>query len=354
MSPSSLRPPSGHLHLPSSTDNRRSVEDELNSFPQYKATINLEGAFYEVHFLALFSQKKDATPILFAHGWPGSVLEFVPMLQMLKEKYTPATLPHHVIVPSLTGFGFSSAPPVDRPFTALTQATLFDALMQGLGFGKKNGGYLAQGGDVGSFVVRIMSKFEGCNGIHVNFFPLLGKSVDEKGLDKIDRTAVARSNMWSGFGTGYLIEQATKPGTIGAVLESSPVAVLAWIGEKLAYAKAKDTMAFLLAEVSLYWFTGTAATCIWFYRSGSGAGAVKEGPSVAFPPTKIEKPMGYSQFVEEVYPTPISVVKPIVGDLVWSKRHLTGGHFAALERPDAIWEDVTDFAKVVEGRKTKL
>lgn len=306
-----------------------------------------------MHFLALFSEKADATPILFAHGWPGSVLEFVPMLQLLQGKYTPATLPHHVIVPSLTGFGFSSAPPVDRPFTALVQATLFDKLMAGLGFGAERGGYLAQGGDVGSFVVRIMSTFDACNGIHVNFFPLLGKAVDEKGLDEVDRKAVARSNLWSGFGTGYLVEQATKPGTIGAVLESSPVAVLAWIGEKLAYAKARDTTHFLLAEVSLYWFTGTAATCIWFYRSGSGAGAVKDGPSVAFPPVKITKPMGYSQFVEEVYPTPISVVKSLV-NLVWSRRHLTGGHFAALERPDAIWDDVTEFAQVVNGRKTKL
>lgn len=332
---------------------RRSVEDELNAFPQYKATVVEDGVRYEVHFLALFSQKADATPVLFSHGWPGSILEFVPMLQLLAEKYTPATLPHHVIVPSLTGYGFSSPPPVDRPFTGAVQAAIFDGLMRGLGFGAENGGYLAQGGDVGSFVVRIMTKFDSCNGVHVNFFPLLGKKVDTNGLDKVDQAAVARSNMWSGFGTGYLVEQATKPGTIGAVLESSPIAVLAWIGEKLAYAKARDPMHFLLAEVSLYWFTGTAATCLWFYRSGSGAGVAKDGPSVAFAPSRIEKPFGYSQFVEEIYPTPISVVKPLV-NLVWSKRHLTGGHFAALERPDAIWEDVVDFAKAVNGRKTKL
>lgn len=187
----------------------------------------------------------------------------------------------------------------------------------------------------------------------MNFFPLLGKAVDRKGLDDVDQKAVSRSEQWSGFGTGYLIEQATKPGTIGAVLESSPVAVLAWIGEKLAYAKAADPERFLLAEVSLYWFTGTSATCLWFYRSGSGSGVVKTGPSVAFAPSKITKPVGYSQFIEEIYPTPISVVEKLV-NVVWAKRHLQGGHFAALEQPKLIWEDVSAFAEVVNGKKAKL
>lgn len=164
---------------------RRSVEAELNAFPQYQATITEDGVKYKVHFLALFSERKDATPILFSHGWPGSILEFVPMLQLLQKTYTPATLPHHIIVPSLIGYGFSSPPPTDRPFTGAVQAAIFDGLMRGLGFGKEHGGYLAQGGDVGSFVVRIMTKFDGCNGKSIQSSSTSGALVFTRNLQAL-------------------------------------------------------------------------------------------------------------------------------------------------------------------------
>lgn len=118
-----------------------------------------------MHFLALWSQKPDAVPIVMSHGWPGSVLEFTPLLKHLTETYAPATLPYHVLVPSLIGYGWSSPPPLDRPFSSRDNAGIWDALMRGLGFSKDKGrGYLAQGGDIGSFVTRQLSQHESCLG----------------------------------------------------------------------------------------------------------------------------------------------------------------------------------------------
>jgi microsomal epoxide hydrolase len=95
---------------------RREVEANINSFPSFTLPVQHDGRAYSIHFVALFSERKDAVPILALHGWPGSFLEFLPILRLLKEKYTSATLPYHIVVPSLPGYGFSYAPPIDRDF----------------------------------------------------------------------------------------------------------------------------------------------------------------------------------------------------------------------------------------------
>ena len=125
------------------------------------AALEHKGNNFNVHFMALFSKKPDAVPIVLTHGWPGSVLEFVPLLHHLSKVYTPETLPVHLVVPSLIGYGFSSPPPLDDDFTTGDNAALFDKLMTGLGFK----GYIAQGGDVGSLVSRALgAEFPACKG----------------------------------------------------------------------------------------------------------------------------------------------------------------------------------------------
>lgn len=154
-------------------------------------------------------------------------------------------------------------------------------------------------------------------GIHLNFYPLLkSKNLKMADLDAVDQQAMKRAQTWEAVGLGYLVEHATKPGTIGAVLESSPLASLAWIGEKLMHARVPDPIEFVLKEVSLYWFTNTQATCLWEYRAGWGP---DKRPQDAMP-AYIAKPMGYSQFALEIYPTPISMVKERA-NVVWAKRH---------------------------------
>jgi microsomal epoxide hydrolase len=118
--------------------------------------------------MSLFSSRSDAIPILFLHGWPGSFLEFLPILSLLKSKYTPSTLPYHIIVPSSIGYGFSSPPPLDRDFRIEDVARLMNGLMLQLGFGD---GYAVQGGDIGSKIARVIAvKHEACKAIHRTLF----------------------------------------------------------------------------------------------------------------------------------------------------------------------------------------
>jgi microsomal epoxide hydrolase len=146
--------------------NWRLQEARINAVPNFYATVTDErcGRF-KVHFAALFSTREDAIPIVFLHGWPGSFLEFLPILTLLKNKYKPDTLPYHVVVPSLPGFAFSTGPPVDQSFGNKDCPRIIDGLMQHLGFGK---GYVAQGGDYGALLCNALSSdtFPSCKAQH--------------------------------------------------------------------------------------------------------------------------------------------------------------------------------------------
>src|ERR1700744_4812584 len=107
-----------------------------------------------MQFLALFSEKVDAIPIAFFHGWPGSILEFLDLLDILRKRHSPNDLPYHVIVPSLPGYAYSSGPPLDKDYAVDIAVGALHNLMVGLGFGS---GYLAQGGDIGSHVSRTLA-----------------------------------------------------------------------------------------------------------------------------------------------------------------------------------------------------
>jgi microsomal epoxide hydrolase len=137
----------------------RAQEKNINSFDNYK--MNIESI--DLHFIAIFSEKKDAVPIVFMHGWPGSFVEFLPMLALIKEQYSKKDLPYHIIVPSLPGYTLSAGLPTDKNWTMEDSARVINTLMTNLGFEK----YLAQGGDVGSFEARILAQTQDeCVGIH--------------------------------------------------------------------------------------------------------------------------------------------------------------------------------------------
>lgn len=142
---------------------RSKHEDKINSFPQFIAPIVDDGGrCYHIHFVALFSRKPDAIPILLLHGWPGSFLEFLPMLDLFSNEYTPESLPYHLVVPSLPGYTFSSPPPLDKDFRIEDVARLFNKLAIQLGFGE---GYVVQGGDIGSKISRVIAaEHDACKG----------------------------------------------------------------------------------------------------------------------------------------------------------------------------------------------
>jgi microsomal epoxide hydrolase len=144
--------------------------------PNFKVPVqDDDGETYSVHFAALFSARKDATPLILLHGWPGSFLEFLPLLQkLMTTATTPEQLPYHIVVPSLPGYGLTTSvttgsPGTPRDLRVADVARIMHKLMLKLGFGA--GGYVAQGGDVGSAVTTNMVKtFDECIGKFFSIF----------------------------------------------------------------------------------------------------------------------------------------------------------------------------------------
>jgi microsomal epoxide hydrolase len=212
---------------------RRKEEDRINDLPNFKSQIkDDDGTSFDIHFAGLFSSKPDAIPIAFLHGWPGSFLEFVPLLELLQKKYTPEDLPYHIIVPSLPGFTLSSAPPTNRDWTTRDIGRVVDKLMLSLGFGKS--GYLVQGGDIGALVARVVAAtYDECKGMHLNFMLNTGiqdKASDDDKITEQEKEGLKIMEKFFSKGRAYAHEHGTKPATIGFVMASSPIAQLAWVG----------------------------------------------------------------------------------------------------------------------------
>lgn len=331
----------------------RQHEARINSFPNFKTTVkDAVIGDTSIHFVALFSAKSDAVPLLWMHGWPGSFIEFLPMLEVLTKKYTPQTLPYHVVVASLPGYTLSSGPPLDRDFTMGDCARIMNQLMVDLGFGKQ--GYMAQGGDVGGFVAPIMStNFEECKAIHLNIKPMWKlhdtppKPNEADPLTQDETEHAAKAQEFFVTGDAYAKEHGTRPGTISAVLSSNPMALLAWIGEKMIHwADDREPIPLdtILLNASLYWFTRCFPRSIWPYR---GLLTIATGtPDLTVNPNK---PLGYSYFPVEIAFLPKSANRK---NLV-RYDHQTGGHFAALEQPESLLADVEDFVTRNKGLVSK-
>jgi len=316
----------------------RKEEDHINSFPNFKTKItDDDGGAFDVHFTAIFSSKSDAIPIAFFHGWPGSFLEFLPLMDILRKKYTPDTLPYHIIVPSLPGYAMSSDPPLHKDWKVADTSRIMHKVLMSLGFGST--GYLVQGGDIGSLVSRnLAATYAECKGMHLNFMHMKDirtKSDPNDVLTEQEKKGVARMEEFMEVGRGYAIEHGTKPSTIGLVLASSPIAQLAWIGEKfLAWSDPSSTppLNTILADITLYWLTECYPTSIYTYR---------EAKETLY----VYKPDGYSYFPFELAPIPKAWAER-TGKMVYFKAHEKGGHFAALEQPEVLWADVEAWVKI--------
>ena len=306
----------------------------------------IDGEVYSVHFAALFSKRKDAVPIAFFHGWPGSFLEFLGMMDVMRNKYKPEDLPYHIVVPSLVGYTLSSGPPLNKNFTTPDLSRVNDKLMKELGFGD---GYVAQGGDVGSGVTRILAMgHDSCKAAHVNMYmSQLAGGLPLDQMTDIEKEALARRKTWGETGTAYANEHGSRPSTIGLALSTNPLALLSWIGEKfLEWTDTDPSLDTILEAISLYWFTETFPRCIYPYRERWGSKEYKSkegeksGGADRFP--AVTKPFGYSFFPYELLPTPVALVAK-TSNLVWHRRHTSGGHFAALEKPKEFAQDIEDF-----------
>ncbi|KAL0632067.1 hypothetical protein Q9L58_009052 [Maublancomyces gigas] len=314
--------------------NWRKHEAEINKLPQFTVPVkNLDGNEYSIHFIGIYSKNPDAVPLLLMHGWPGSFLEFLDIIPILAASTSPA---YHIIVPSLPGYAYSTQGALNKPFGMTDVAYLMNELMVGLGFGAANGGYVAQGGDIGAMLSRIQQyRYADCKAAHVNMFIAAG----EHSLEGLTEQEVINSTRLGSFrstGSAYAQMHATRPSTIGHALASSPLALLAWVGEKLLeWTDVDPPVEKILQLVTMWWFTETFPRSIYPYRELLSADLMAPATT---------KPFGYSMFPKELVPTPKAWVDAETnGKLVWYKGHESGGHFAAMELPEVLAQDINEF-----------
>ena len=252
----------------------RAFESRLNEIPQYTTTVDGQN----VHLLHVRFPEPDALPLIVTHGWPGSIVEFLQILGPLSDPRAYGEDPadaFHVIAPSLPGFGFSG-PTTETGWNIKRVARAWVELMDRLGYER----YGAHGGDSGSVISPLMGSLapEHVVGVHVNGslgFPT-GEAAELEGLSESEQVRLATLLRKLEDGAGYAILQSTRPQTVSFGLTDSPVGQLAWIVEKF---KERTDPSFelpeeavnrdlLLANVSIYWHTKTAASSARLYKEG--------------------------------------------------------------------------------------
>ncbi|KAI9881263.1 MAG: hypothetical protein M1830_005549 [Pleopsidium flavum] len=324
----------------------RKQEAKLNELPNFKIPLSVEGFDpLNVHFVHQRSDVQGAIPLLFCHGWPGSFLEVAKILPLLTKGSNTAPA-FHVVSPSLPNFGFSEGP-TKKGFGLKQYAEACHKLMLNLGYQE----YVTQGGDWGFYITRAMGFLypQHCKASHVNMVradpprwtsnPILALQYAITPLSARDKNGLARSNWFLKEGNGYRSEQSTKPQTLGYALHDSPVALLAWIYEKLHdwtddYPWTEDE---ILTWVSIYWFStaSPAASIRIYYEATHSESVTRERLSSWIPSVKL----GLAYFPRELSVVPKTWGRTL-GPVVFESDNEKGGHFAAWERPDTIADDL--------------
>lgn len=318
------------------------AQDGLNRFPQFTAKIG----HLDIHFVHEKGSQSKPRALILSHGWPGSFFEFLELVEPLAhpERFGGnAEDGFDVIVPSLPGYGFSGKP--EKPISPRTIATYFNALVTGsLGYNT----YLAQGGDWGSVVSGWLA-YEGkvCAGAHLNMLGWRAPGVVPE-TDEEKAQAMEAAGLFEAEGA-YFRLHSTKPSTLAYAMMDSPVGACAWIVEKFhGWSDLRDggmeaayTKDQLLTNVMIYLVTGTFATAAWLYR-----GFFEDQSGAPVPVgARIEKPIGLARFPIDIIPMPPrSLVERMMNVVHWSDMR-EGGHFAALERPQMLIDDIRAFAK---------
>ncbi len=323
------------------------VAERLNALPQFVTEI--DGV--DIHFIHVRSPHEHALPLIITHGWPGSVIEMLDVIEPLTDP------PAHggdiadafdVVIPSLPGYGLSGKPTETGWIPPVRVAKAWAELMHRLGYA----GYVAQGGDVGAAVTHGMGQQapEGLIGIHTNlFFPALAGATMPEETDE-EKAAREQIDVFKTGGFGYFIEQATRPQTIGYALLDSPIALAAWLADhdtdayyKIAKAFVDDepsgnlTRDHLLDNITLYWLTGTGESAARSYWEG---GPNDPQEAAATPPPAVSLPVGFTTFPGEIWRTPRSWVETAYPNVIYFNEVDKGGHFAAWEEPELFTQEL--------------
>ena len=322
--------------------NWRTHESEINKFSNFTTKVDN----IDIHFIHEKGSGANPTPLLMMHGWPGSIIEFLNIIEKLAhpEKFGGKEEDSFdVIVPSLPGFGFSGKP--SKPMGPRKMADIFNQLMiKNLGYNN----YLTQGGDWGATISNWLGHDypKTCKAIHINCLTMRHPDGPQTQEEKDWEAKFIKDQIMQ---DGYRTQQATKPQTLSYGMMDSPVGVAAWIIEKFYFwsdiknnniesVYSKDI---LLANIMVYIVTKTFNTASWIYY-----GRHEEGDRF-FPKDfhRIEVPTAIAFFPKEMssWP-PRSYVDRIFNVKQWTNMP-RGGHFAALEQPDLLVDDIKAFAR---------
>lgn len=324
------------------------AERSLNQYPQFHTDISVDNfETLDIHFIHQRSSTKDAIPLLFVHGWPGSFLEVLKILQLLsKSSDDPSGPKFHVIAPSLPNYGFSQGVS-KRGFGLAQYAETCHKLMLKLGYRR----YVTQAGDWGFWITRAMGRLypESCRVSHFNMVCVNAPSAEKgKEYHGEDKAGLERTQWFEEEGRGYNYEQSTKPQTLAYALHDSPVALLAWIYEKLhdwtdSYPWSDDE---ILTWVSVYYFSRAgpgAAHRIYYEVQHTSSRPGSDGKVActydAMREYEPHVPIGLTYNPRDIYVVPSSWGRTL-GNVVYEARNDRGGHFYAHECPEMLVRDL--------------
>lgn len=318
--------------------NWREHEARLNSLPQYKMIMENGES---IHFIWKKGEGKSSRPLLISHGWPGSIVEMLQILPLLTdpEKHGGSSEDaFDVVLPSLPGYGFSSQPRVQGTGPPEI-ARAYAKLMNELGYHE----FFAQGGDWGAYVVSSLAhQFpDNVRAIHLNYVPSPLAQISSISAEEAEFKGI--KDDWLSKEGGYSHIHATKPLSIASGLNDSPAGLAAWIYEKFHTwtdrKNAAKTLSLddILTNISIYWFTGTIYSSIRLYLEARKLQDIPGSSEYIIKPAT-----GVSVFPGELPLPPRSWVKNKYNLVYWNEVS-KGGHFAAMEQPELLAEELRHF-----------
>jgi pimeloyl-ACP methyl ester carboxylesterase len=324
------------------------LEARLNALPQFMTEID----GLDIHFIHVRSPHEDALPLIMTHGWPGSVIELLDTVGPLTDPTahgSDAADAFHLVLPSVPGYGLSGEP-AELGWDSDRIARAWAELMDRLGYSR----YVAQGGDVGQAVTDAMGRQApaGLLGIHINVLAaalVVGDQLPAESEE--ERAAHDALNTFTTDGIAGVVEQSTRPQTLGYSLLDSPVAMAAWMLDHDTDSYYKIARAFVDGEpvgnltrdnivdnITLYWLTRTGASAPrWFWEAGRAAAA-----AAGQTPPAVSVPVAFTTFPGELWAAPRSWVEVVYPDLAYYNWVDRGGHFAAWEEPELFSGELRD------------
>jgi pimeloyl-ACP methyl ester carboxylesterase len=325
----------------------RKCEAKLNALPQFMTEID----GLDIHFMHVRSKHEQALPLIITHGWPGSIIEQLKIVDPLTNPTAhgaSASDAFHLVIPSMPGYGFSGKP-TTTGWDAARIARAWVLLMQRLGYTK----FVAQGGDWGAIVTDLMAAQAppGLLGMHTNLPGTVPPEIDKAalagaptpaGLSAEEKHAYEQLKVFYGNGLGYATEMGKRPQDLYG-LADSPVGLAAFMADHDAHSLEKISQLFagqpfgdllpedILDNITLYWVTNTAISSARLYWEN-------KLPFLA--PKNVSIPVAVSAFPNDIYQAPRSWAERAYPKLIYYKKHEKGGHFAAWEQPQLLAEDV--------------